>query len=349
MSEKVYALLLRLYPASFRNSYGDEALQLFRDRAREERGFAPALRLWVDLLADLAVSVPREHRPRRPALVHAAAWSGRGVPSFHLLEGEAPRFPSLLYGGALTLLLYAFLLFLANHGRSHLRFADGSAQQRASSSGASAPGQSTQKAQGAAAAPARGNAKPDNTPSDASARAAPGTARTLSPAQSKAAEAHLALAVKEPFRRFDLALVKRNRSSDPVSINFPLGPGEAYIATGGYFHVTNLPLIGYIAFAYKLDDEQAAALRQHAPDWVKDHRYDVEARVKGDPGKEDMRAMMRTLLDERFRLKMRSDPQQVAGKDAFLLQPGVVDIDVVRRRERTSASLGRKSGVQRTQ
>ena len=38
MSEKIYALLLRLYPAHFLKNYGDEALQLFRDRSRDERG-----------------------------------------------------------------------------------------------------------------------------------------------------------------------------------------------------------------------------------------------------------------------------------------------------------------------
>ena len=38
MSEKIYAWLLRLYPSHFRKTYGEEALQLFRDRARDENG-----------------------------------------------------------------------------------------------------------------------------------------------------------------------------------------------------------------------------------------------------------------------------------------------------------------------
>ena len=37
MSEKIYAWLLRLYPSRFREAYGDEAVQLFRDRARDEK------------------------------------------------------------------------------------------------------------------------------------------------------------------------------------------------------------------------------------------------------------------------------------------------------------------------
>ena len=42
MSEKIFAFLLRLYPAHFRRAYGDEALQLFRDTG-DRSGQARAL------------------------------------------------------------------------------------------------------------------------------------------------------------------------------------------------------------------------------------------------------------------------------------------------------------------
>jgi Peptidase family S41 len=70
MSEKIYAYLLRLYPASFRDTYGKDALQLFRDRLREETGFLRRTRLWFDIFLDLAISLPRlilEDEPLRPA------------------------------------------------------------------------------------------------------------------------------------------------------------------------------------------------------------------------------------------------------------------------------------------
>ena len=38
MSEKIYGLLLKLYPGHFRRKYGDEALRLVRDRAHDEKG-----------------------------------------------------------------------------------------------------------------------------------------------------------------------------------------------------------------------------------------------------------------------------------------------------------------------
>jgi hypothetical protein len=61
MSEKIYAWLLKLYPHSFRKEYAAAALQLFRDRCRVERGPLARVRLWLDILTDLALSLPREH------------------------------------------------------------------------------------------------------------------------------------------------------------------------------------------------------------------------------------------------------------------------------------------------
>jgi hypothetical protein len=65
MSERIYTWLLRLYPRAFQEEYSASSRQLFRDRWNTERGFAARCRLWWDVLADLAVSIPREHR--RPA------------------------------------------------------------------------------------------------------------------------------------------------------------------------------------------------------------------------------------------------------------------------------------------
>jgi hypothetical protein len=120
MSEKIYAWLLRLYPPQFREAYGDEALQLFRDRARDEKGFLPGLRLWLDLLADLAISVPREYRHSQPALIAASAHPRlEGLPSFHLLESESPRLGALLFGGVLSLAALGAFPVLTNHGRNY--------------------------------------------------------------------------------------------------------------------------------------------------------------------------------------------------------------------------------------
>ena len=106
MSEKIYAMLLRFYPSHFRQIYGEAALQLFRDRIRDEEGFFPRMRLWADLLADFAISVPRLHLAGQHALVPATVTPhSSGMPIFFVLDGESPTAWQILSGGVLSLAL----------------------------------------------------------------------------------------------------------------------------------------------------------------------------------------------------------------------------------------------------
>src|SRR5579863_8770843 len=113
MSEKLYALLLKLYPNHFRREHGDEALRLVRDRARDEKGFLSRLRLWFDLLVDLAISLPREYS-KAPTSPIAAAQPINGDPSFQLLA-ERPLNPALLFlaGMLSAVLLWACVTSVA--------------------------------------------------------------------------------------------------------------------------------------------------------------------------------------------------------------------------------------------
>jgi hypothetical protein len=103
MSEKIYAFLLRLFPSQFRETYGEDALQLFRDRARDETGLSSRARLWFDLLADLVTSVPREYFYAEPELIAASGQRFGGTPFFYFLGDNAPRPGALLLGAVLTL------------------------------------------------------------------------------------------------------------------------------------------------------------------------------------------------------------------------------------------------------
>jgi C-terminal processing protease CtpA/Prc len=117
MSEKIYALLLRLFPSHFRKAYGDEALQLFRDRARDEKGLLRRPRLWLDLLADLASSLPREYLHAEPELAGAAIGQhAKGVPTFYVLGDERPRPGALFLGGVLSLGALVAVSVLLTHG-----------------------------------------------------------------------------------------------------------------------------------------------------------------------------------------------------------------------------------------
>jgi hypothetical protein len=105
MSEVIFRLLLHLYPSRFRQEYGDEALQLFRDRTHDEAGVWPSVRLWCDLLTDLVTSLPREYCYMRPEVARASAKTCLdGTPTFFVFDTASPGRRPLLLGGLLSLI-----------------------------------------------------------------------------------------------------------------------------------------------------------------------------------------------------------------------------------------------------
>lgn len=124
---------------------------------------------------------------------------------------------------------------------------------------------------------------------------------------------------------FDVASVKPNKSDDLPRMNFSLGPGDWYVPNGGNFIATNLPLIRYIDFAYKVTANQDQAIEKQLPGWVMTEKYDIIAKTeKHDAGKDDMRMMMRSLLAERFKLAVHAETQQVPVYALVLAKPGVL-------------------------
>ena len=116
MSEKVYALLLWLYPSRFRKEYEGEALQLVRDRLRNETGWIRRARLWVDLAADMVSGLPHAYR-NSYAMSNASSLSpdSGGKPSFGLLEKTPLRPESIILGCALALIAVSAFAFVMNH------------------------------------------------------------------------------------------------------------------------------------------------------------------------------------------------------------------------------------------
>jgi Bacterial Ig-like domain (group 3) len=113
MSEKIYTRLFRLYPSSFRKKYEGEALQLIRDRLRDEKGFFKRARLWWDLVADVLAGLPAAYR-NSYALTEAASLSlnATGIPSFKILDEEPLGLGSILVGGTISLIVLAAFAFL---------------------------------------------------------------------------------------------------------------------------------------------------------------------------------------------------------------------------------------------
>jgi hypothetical protein len=124
MSEKIYSWLLRLYPSQFRDKYGEEALQLFLDRMRDEKGLFARTRLWLDLLVDLAMSLPGGYLQGQTEFAGYPAWYGAsGVPTFYFLPSASPHRGALLFGTLLSsaaLVTFSVLLgYAGSNGRTY--------------------------------------------------------------------------------------------------------------------------------------------------------------------------------------------------------------------------------------
>jgi len=85
--ERPYRILIRLYPAAFRERFADEMVQLFGDQLRDARAAgmpAGTARTWLRTLADLAVTATSEHTRRDRTVAHSMA--------------EAPSIPTRALG-----------------------------------------------------------------------------------------------------------------------------------------------------------------------------------------------------------------------------------------------------------
>lgn len=124
---------------------------------------------------------------------------------------------------------------------------------------------------------------------------------------------------------FDVASVRENKQDNQdTSTNVPLGPGNVYSPTGGLFSAHNFPVLTYIAFAYRMTDNQLEAFRAQAPAWVATTRFNIEGRTeKTDVSKDQLRLMMRALLAERFHLAAHYEPRDKSVYNLLAAKPGI--------------------------
>jgi hypothetical protein len=68
-AQRMYGLLVRLYPAAHRRAFGDQMVQTFGDHYRDavEVGGGSRLRFWLAVLADAGTSLRTEHASERSA------------------------------------------------------------------------------------------------------------------------------------------------------------------------------------------------------------------------------------------------------------------------------------------
>jgi uncharacterized protein (TIGR03435 family) len=90
----------------------------------------------------------------------------------------------------------------------------------------------------------------------------------------------------------------------------PADPRQGWIdfviSPGGHLRITNVPLGQIIREAYELKFFQMSG----GPPWLNTDGYNIEAKAAGEPSRREMMAMLRSLLEERFRLKVRRETRE---------------------------------------
>ena len=109
-----------------------------------------------------------------------------------------------------------------------------------------------------------------------------------------------------PAPAFEAATIK---PSDPAAQG-----GNIRRQPGGRFSTSNMPLRELVRFAYQVQDFQLEGV----PSWASTERFDIIAKAEGDPppvlpgtGPDQLMLMLRTLLAERFQLKLHNETKEM--------------------------------------
>jgi uncharacterized protein (TIGR03435 family) len=117
---------------------------------------------------------------------------------------------------------------------------------------------------------------------------------------------------------FEAASIKPSNPSNP--------PGQRILRQpGGRFSTINAPVRMLITFAYQIQGYQLVG----GPDWVGSERYDIVAKMEGDPppvipgsGADHMMLATRTLLGDRFKLAIHKETRELDIYALTMAKPG---------------------------
>ena len=116
--------------------------------------------------------------------------------------------------------------------------------------------------------------------------------------------------------KFEVASVRPNTSGDNKASN--------QILPGGRYNAVNIPPRLLIMNSYGLQEQQLVG----APPWISSERFDIVAKAEGEigppvsrDGPSTMQLMIRSLLEERFKLKVHREPREVPIYSLVLARP----------------------------
>jgi uncharacterized protein (TIGR03435 family) len=122
------------------------------------------------------------------------------------------------------------------------------------------------------------------------------TPAAVYPAGELARQAAPAAAVE---RSFDVVSIKRNKDPD--------GPRFFSAPSRGRLSLVNQTVRQIIGSSHQLQDYQIIG----GPEWIRTDSFDIEATAEGGPTAPQMLVMVRTLLADRFQLKMHPEQREL--------------------------------------
>ena len=105
---------------------------------------------------------------------------------------------------------------------------------------------------------------------------------------------------------FDAASVRVSRSDLPGGITD--------VRAGGQFTATNATLHQFLTVAYSMETFRIVG----GPNWIRTDRFDVEARAGFAVGRDDTRLMLRSMVADRFKVRVRMEPRAMPIYDLAL-------------------------------
>jgi uncharacterized protein (TIGR03435 family) len=134
------------------------------------------------------------------------------------------------------------------------------------------------------------------------------------------------LSAQAPKPTFEVASVKPRQESTAVSVVIP---GRARVLPGGVFSATYTSVEHLLMFAYDLRDYRIVG----GPDWLRRDKFEIRARAETDAPADQIKLMVRSLLEDRFKLVTHVEPREmrynalVLARPNGFLGPGIFSID----------------------
>jgi uncharacterized protein (TIGR03435 family) len=105
------------------------------------------------------------------------------------------------------------------------------------------------------------------------------------------------------------------------------------------------PVSMLIGYAYHLQMSEASAAFRKEPDWVTSRIYMITFRAAGEPTRDQVREMMRTMLADRFGLQLHEFTREGAVDRLVMSKPGVLGPNLKRHPEGASCSTQEGASV----